>query len=189
MAHAWGVGLAVAGLLLTGCGDDAEHAKADEPGAPRTITVTSPAFAEGDAIPERYTCRGKGISPPLAWSAAGDVGSFALVVDDPDAPGGGYVHWVLLGITTDELDEDTVPEGATEVDASGGAGWSPPCPPSGTHHYRFTVYAFPADETTIVETGAPLDAFLRLIADDAVAWGRLTGTVTASGEGDSGGGY
>ena len=185
------VAIAAAGVLLAGCGRDTEHATAPDPDAPRTITVSSPAFDEGETIPARYTCQGKGISPPLDWSGvSGDVGSLALVVDDPDAPDGGYVHWVVLGLPTGHgaLDEGTLPDGVREVDGSGGHGWKPPCPPSRTHHYRFTVYAFSGSSAFAWRKDTPLDEVLELLADQAVAWGRLTGKVTASG-GDSGGGY
>jgi len=183
----------VAALALTGCGGgDSDAASAHEPkGTPETITVSSPAFADGEAIPSTYTCHGAGTSPPLAWSGLSpDVGSLALVVDDPDAPGRGYVHWAVIDIPpgTPGVGAGTSPSGATELDASGGPGWSPPCPPSGTHHYRFTVYAFPSDTTVSISGDTSLDGVLSVLADQASAWGRLTGTVTASG-GDSGGGY
>jgi Raf kinase inhibitor-like YbhB/YbcL family protein len=183
----------VGALALTACGGgDSDTASAHEPtSAPETITVSSPAFADGEAIPSTYTCQGAGTSPPLAWSGVSpDAGSIALVVDDPDAPGRGYVHWVVIDIPpgTPGVDANTSPSGGTVLDASGGPGWSPPCPPSGTHHYRFTVYAFPSDTTPSMPSDSPLDGVLAVLADQASAWGRLTGTVTASG-GDSGGGY
>jgi Raf kinase inhibitor-like YbhB/YbcL family protein len=177
----------VLALALAGCGGrgDSEPASASDPtGTPRTITVSSSAFGDGQPIPSKYTCHGAGTSPPLQWSGLPpDVGSLALVVDDPDAPGGGYVHWVVIGIGPgiDSADAGSPPPGATELDASGGPGWSPPCPPSGTHHYRFTVYAFPSTSAFTVSTTAPLAGTLQLLADDAVAWGRLTGTVTSGG--------
>jgi Raf kinase inhibitor-like YbhB/YbcL family protein len=183
--------VAVGVLLAAGCGDDTEHASApDTARAPESLTVASSAFADGKPIPARYTCNGDGISPPLEWTGLPENASdVALVVDDPDAPGGGYVHWVVLGIPAGRgaLDAGAVPDGATEVDGSGGHGWKPPCPPSGTHHYRFTVYAFTMDSPLVaVSEDAPLEELLRTIAGDAAAWGRLTGTVTASG-GDAGG--
>jgi Raf kinase inhibitor-like YbhB/YbcL family protein len=180
-------------LVLAGCGGgDSESASAPDPSAPATITVTSRAFADGASIPSKYTCGGDEAPPDVAWSdVPSEVGSLALVVDDPDAPDGGYVHWVVVGIPASArggIDAGALPGGASELEASGGPGWSPPCPPSGTHHYRFTVYAFPSDTSFTVSGDTPLDGVLSALADQAIAWGRLTGTVTASG-GDSGGGY
>src|SRR5829696_1493703 len=91
--------LVVAGLLLAGCGDeagvagDSEPAVAVEPDVPATIAVTSPAFDEGDTIPEKYTCHGAGDAPVIQWSGLpSDAVSVTVVADDPDAPDGGYVH-------------------------------------------------------------------------------------------------
>lgn len=138
--------------------------------------MTSPAFGDGEAIPPEYTCKGDGISPELHWSGAPVGAGLTIVVDDPDAPGGDYVHWVA-----DVMPSTTgIDAGATTSDVQElrGASWKPPCPPSGTHHYRFTVYALPADETFSLEGGS-VTAYVSLLAQKAVAWGRLTGTVTA----------
>jgi Raf kinase inhibitor-like YbhB/YbcL family protein len=180
----------VAGIVLlavSGCGSAGIHdsggitGRAVEPDAPRSITVTSPAFDDGGAIPSTYTCKGKGISPPLQWSGVDrdEIGSLALVVDDPDAPGAGFVHWVVLHIPTGHgaIDADEVPDGASTRRASGGLAWSPPCPPSGTHHYRFTLYAFPTWRASATSADMTFQDRLSLLAEDAVAWGRLTGTV------------
>jgi Raf kinase inhibitor-like YbhB/YbcL family protein len=173
--------VAALALPLAGCGGGSgDHAAAPEPTrASRTITVASPAFADGERIPDRYTCHGDGVSPPLRWSGVPADSSVALVVDDPE-PGGDYVHWVVLGIspTLGRIDPGTPPPDAQEVDGTGGPGWTAPCPPSGTHHYRFTVYALPANEKFSVQGGSATD-FVAAIADQAVAWGRLTGTVSA----------
>jgi len=182
------VACALGGVVLTGCGSD-DGAAPRDPEAPRTIDVSSPAFTEGGPIPEEYTCRGKGISPELSWSGVPAEGQIALVVDDPDAPHGDYVHWIVIVSSgaTGRVTAGAPPPSAQEVAGSGGRGWTAPCPPSGTHHYRFTVYALPQNQTFAVEGGSPVD-FASVLAKEAVAWGRLTGTVTASG-GDSGGGY
>jgi Raf kinase inhibitor-like YbhB/YbcL family protein len=153
--------------------------------------VTSPAFSDGAAIPKEYTCFGKGTAPVIQWSGLpGDAGAVALVVDDPDAPHGDYVHWIVLDIPAESgaLAADELPSPAKEADGSGGPGWHPPCPPSGTHHYRFTVYALPSSERSSVGGDASPVQIMGVLADQASAWGRLTGTVTASGS-DSGGGY
>jgi Raf kinase inhibitor-like YbhB/YbcL family protein len=146
---------------------------------PDTISVTSSAFADGAKIPTRFTCAGANLAPPLAWSGAPeDAVELALVVDDPDAPGGTYTHWVLFhldpGVTG--LQEGQVPPGARQAHNSGGeVGYTGPCPPGGpAHHYRFTVYAL-SDRLDLADR-AELDEALQGITRAATARGRLSGT-------------
>jgi len=170
--------LFLCGLPAAGCGDD--------PGAeldvdtPATLVVTSAAFGEGEDIPVRFTCDGEETSPPLAWSGRStDSGAWALVVDDPDAPGDTFVHWVVLDIprTTRSVDPGSVPAGAVEaVNSAGTTTYAGPCPPSGEHHYRFTVYAL-STPTGLAE-GAGLDDALEAIGSAAVASGTLQGVYT-----------
>lgn len=171
------VSVATCGLVLTGCGGDDAPSPVDAD-APDVIEVTSSAFAEGDAIPTQYTCDGDEVSPPLAWSGVPeDVAALALVVDDPDAPSGTFTHWVVLDVptSTDSSPEGGVPEGGVQAQTSAGsAAYAGPCPPSGTHHYRFTVVALD-DETGLAE-GAPLDDALAAVDDHAIARGTLSGT-------------
>lgn len=110
------------------------------------LAISSPAFADGAPIPLQYTCKGANVAPPLTWSAP--LGA-ALVVDDPDAPRGPFVHWILVGIPPGpgSTADGQTPAGAGGVTNSAGqAGYSGPCPPAGTgvHHYRFTLYQLPA---------------------------------------------
>jgi Raf kinase inhibitor-like YbhB/YbcL family protein len=166
--------LAVAGL--TGCaGDSSSPADADVPAG---IDVTSTAFAEGEPIPTRYTCDGDEVSPPLAWASVPDgTAALALVVDDPDAPSGTFTHWVVLDIpvSTTTSPEGGVPDGGVQAQSSaGGAAYAGPCPPSGTHHYRFTIVAL--DAPTGLAEGAALDDALGAVDDHATASGTLTGT-------------
>lgn len=110
--------------------------------------ITSPAFADGAAIPARHTCDGEDRSPRLTSSDAPDgTRSFVLVVDDPDAPNGTFTHWVLYDIPAEaaELGEN-VPEGTVGTsirNSFGRAGYGGPCPPPGDapHRYRFTLHA------------------------------------------------
>jgi Raf kinase inhibitor-like YbhB/YbcL family protein len=106
----------------------------------------------------------------------------ALVVDDPDAPGGTYTHWVVTDIPpgTRGVEAGRPPPGVVGRNSAGHAAWAPPCPPAGTgtHHYRFTVYALPRPLRLPAGT-APDDA-VRAIRGAARASGRLTGTVAAT---------
>ena len=114
----------------------------DETGAFR---IVSPAFAADGTIPARYTCDGDDVSPPIQWNAVPDgTQSLALVVVDHDAPvTGGSTHWVVAGLDPPAggLGEATK-EGVAGRNDAGTSGWSGPCPPSGTHSYVFTLYAF-----------------------------------------------
>lgn len=109
------------------------------------MKITSSAFTNYGVIPQQYTCEGEGENPPLEIdNIPPDAKSLVLIVDDPDVPGGLFTHWVLWNITPDTLsiDEGSVPPGALEGENSTGEiGWIAPCPPTGTHHYRFQVFA------------------------------------------------
>ena len=141
------------------------------------ITVRSTAFAEGEVIPSRFTCDGDGEQPSLTWEGVpGDAAALALVVDDPDAPRGTFTHWVVVDLPSDAtgLEPGALPHGARQAkNSGGGTAYYPPCPPTGVHHYRFTVYALAGP--TGLPDGAGLDAALRAVEASAVARGRLTG--------------
>lgn len=164
---------------LTGCGgakvdlkdtpapgsSGAAMAGTSAPAAPAGFTVTSAAFREDTQIPVEYSCNGGNVPPPLRWQhVPTDAEALALVVDDPDAPRGRYVHWVVTGIppSTTEIAEGALPDEATvSLNSGGKAEYLGPCPPDGTgvHHYRFQVYALskpltlapttPASESTV----------------------------------------
>ncbi|GAA1579815.1 MULTISPECIES: YbhB/YbcL family Raf kinase inhibitor-like protein [Kribbella] len=146
--------------------------------APSSIAVTSPAFRDGGTIPRKYTCDGESLPPPLAWSnIPANARALALVVDDPDAPNGTFTHWVVLDVEpiAATLAEGGVLPGVKQAKNSGGkTGYYPPCPPSGTHHYRFTVYAL--SQPTGLLNGAGLSEALKAIDAKTIARGRLTAT-------------
>jgi Raf kinase inhibitor-like YbhB/YbcL family protein len=162
---------------LIGCGDDT--VEGPPPSAPHRIRLTSPAFAPGAAIPQRFSCDGEDVSPPLQWSGVpGETRSLALLLEDPDAPGGTFVHWTLYAMagTTTALREGQVPPGAREGENSfGDDGYRGPCPPEGDepHRYRFILYALRAAPD--LEAGAPAEQVRGAIADAAIARGELIG--------------
>ena len=125
------------------------------------MKLTSPAFTEEGMIPAQYTCNGADISPPLAWEEVPeDAKSLALIVDDPDAPVGTWVHWVLYNLpaSTRELKENItktkiLPDGAMQgTNDFRKIGYNGPCPPGGTHRYFFKLYAL--DEMVDLNPGA-----------------------------------
>lgn len=108
------------------------------------LSVKSSAFNVGESIPSRYTCDGENVSPPLEVDQI-PVGakSLALIVDDPDAPAGDWVHWVVWNIPVQKrvvINEGAKP-GRKGVNDFQQRGYGGPCPPSGTHHYHFRFYA------------------------------------------------
>ncbi len=109
------------------------------------FTLTSPAFIEGGAIPRDYTCDGADRSPPLRWTGAPSAASYVLIMDDPDAPGGTFTHWVLYDIPGDrtELAEGEQKVGLAGGNDFGGRGYGGPCPPRGrgAHRYFFRLSA------------------------------------------------
>jgi Raf kinase inhibitor-like YbhB/YbcL family protein len=176
--------LLAAGTIVGACGSSssgsgAADALAAAPVA-TTLGVTSSAFTDASPIPVRYTCDGDGVSPALAWTGVptGAV-ELAVVVDDPDAPSGTYVHWLLFGVapSTPMVAESQVPPGARQArNSAGHAAYSAPCPPhgDGPHHYRFTVYAL--GQRVDASDGAARDTVLRAIRGAAVAKGTVTAT-------------
>lgn len=171
----WLLVLGLTGLAACSSGGQPRAERA----LPEPISVSSPSFAAGAPIPRRFTCEGDNISPPLGWSGVPDgTVEVALVVDDPDAPRGTYVHWVVVGIEPDrtELAEGAVPPGARQLrNSAGTATYTGPCPPSGPpHHYRFTVYAL--QRTADIASDASPEAAIEAIEAAAAARGRLVGT-------------
>lgn len=149
-----------------------------------TIKVTSSAFQSGQAIPARYTCEGADTSPPLQWSGV-PVGAktLALICDDPEAPVGTWVHWVLydLPVTTAELTEkaptsEMLPSGAKQgINDFKRVGYGGPCPPPGKpHRYYFKLYAL--DIELALKPRATKQELLRAMEGHILVDGQLMGT-------------
>ncbi|MGC9398942.1 MAG: YbhB/YbcL family Raf kinase inhibitor-like protein [Anaerolineae bacterium] len=145
--------------------------------------LTSTAFEHEDAIPTKYTCDGEDISPPLAWTEPPeDTESFALICDDPDAPMGTWVHWVLYNIPADARGlPEGVPARENLDDGSlhgknswGRRDYGGPCPPGGTHRYFFKLYAL--DTTLDLGSGASKKQLLNAMEGHVLAQAELMGT-------------
>jgi hypothetical protein len=142
--------------------------------------LTSPDFTADAPIPTRFTCKGAGDRPALSWSAVpAPATSLAVVVTDPDAPAHPFVHWVVYGLpaaASGTLAAGALPSGAREADNSAGKpGWKAPCPPSGTHHYHFTLFAYRG-----AVAGGPTADTVAAIRKQSMAQATLIGTVAAS---------
>jgi Raf kinase inhibitor-like YbhB/YbcL family protein len=151
-------------------------------GANMAITITSTAFSKGGMIPRDYTCDGKDISPPLAWTGVPEgTKSLALICDDPDAPMGTWVHWVIFNIPAriEDLPASIPPEQVLESGARHGIndfrkfGYGGPCPPGGTHRYYFKVYAL--DIELVEKPGITKAELLKAMEGHILAEGRLMG--------------
>jgi Raf kinase inhibitor-like YbhB/YbcL family protein len=146
------------------------------------IKLTSSAFKEGEMIPRKHTCDGQDISPPLSWTSvpAGSKG-LALIFDDPDAPAGTWVHWVLYDIPASfsGLPENFPAQAEFENGARHGKndfrryGYGGPCPPGGTHRYFFKLYAL--DALLNLAPGATKAQLLEAMKGHILAQGQLMG--------------
>lgn len=173
-------------LLCGGCGPRSASTEApgETEGAKKmAIKLTSSAFEEGDAIPARHTCDGQDISPPLSWEAVPEgARSLALIVDDPDAPSGTFVHWVIYNLPADSEElaegvpnEQTLSDGAMQgVNGFGTVGYRGPCPPGGVHRYFFKLYALDAELE--LSAGATKEDLLDAMEGHVLAEGQLMGT-------------
>ncbi|BBY05201.1 putative lipoprotein LppC [Mycobacterium noviomagense] len=149
------------------------------PAGSAKFTVTSSAFGDNTPIPAEYSCKGRNVPPPLRWqNVPPGTESLAVVVDDPDAPSGLYIHWVVTGIppSTTAIGEGPLPQGSSvSLNSSGKAEYFGPCPPAGTgvHHYRFQLYALNNPLTLAPSTPAPQAT--QKIAQAAIADARTVG--------------
>ena len=138
--------------------------------------LTSAAFANGDPIPMKYTCDDQDVSPPLQWKDPPEgTQSFALINDDPDAPVGPWVHWVLYNLPGSTLslpeaiqsDADLPESGRHGQNSWGRSDYGGPCPPGGTHRYFFKLYAL--DTELELDAGASKEGLLRIMEGHVLA--------------------
>jgi Raf kinase inhibitor-like YbhB/YbcL family protein len=176
------IGTVTLALALSGCGHGAPTPAPAASGQVGSLTVTSEAFTDGGPIPDTYTCTMR--VPGIQWTGElRGARSLAVVVDDPDAPSGDFVHWVVLDLPPSAGKVSGEPgslQGAHEGNNSEGQrGWASMCPPPGTgiHHYRFTVYAL--SMPTGLPDGSEPERAIKLIQTRILAKGTLTGTLTA----------
>ena len=169
-------------LLFCSCKDSEQADLGAEGGKNMEIKITSSAFENGGMIPAKYTCDGADVSPPLQWDTVPEgTKSIALICDDPDAPMGTWVHWVLFNMPAEANElaenipaEETLPNGAMQgVSDFGRIGYGGPCPPGGTHRYFFKVYAL--DTKVDLQAGADKRQLLKAMEGHILSQGQLIG--------------
>ena len=182
------ISLALCFLLFPGCAGPQQHVA--QPPATNTpkedkaeIKLTSVAFKEGQSIPRTYTCDGVNISPPLDWSGVPKTAkTVAIIADDPDAPAGTWVHWVLYNLPAVNIgmvenlpvSENLKAGGFQGKNDFGKFGYGGPCPPSGTHRYFFKIYAL--DSELPSKAGATKAELMKAMEGHIVLQGQLIGT-------------
>jgi Raf kinase inhibitor-like YbhB/YbcL family protein len=178
-------------LVLTACGGDktTTPATTTEPTTMTTITggdemiITATAFEDGGEIPAAYSCDGQDKSPELNWMNVPEgTQSFALILDDPDAPGGTFTHWVIFnipagatGLVENSAKIGELPDGSLQgKNGFGAIGYGGPCPPSGSsHRYYFTLYAL--DTPLVLASGATKAQVMAAMEGHVLAEAELMG--------------
>jgi len=169
-------------LMFGGVGCRQAAAPAPQRETAMSIQITSPAFSEGNPIPKKYTCDAEDISPPLAWSGVpAGATSLALIADDPDAPVGTWVHWVIFNLppTLTGLIEGIAKTPTVEGGQQGNndfrkTGYGGPCPPRGkSHRYFFKLYAL--DQELKLPSGASKADLENAMKGHVLAMGQLMG--------------
>lgn len=171
--------------LLACCGSN-QHASKQNVGGSKSdhevlgkLLLTSDAFTDGQPIPAPYTCDGSNATPALRWNEPpAGTKSLALVVEDPDAPGGTFWHWGIYDIPASARSLGQGPTvGKVTINDFGKAGYGGPCPPkgNGSHHYHFRLFALDVDRVQLGEEAKAVDVEQKL-APHAIAKGELIGT-------------
>ncbi len=175
-----GAGLIGFGLFFVACSNQSHADRSETPMS--TMNLESSAFSDNGLIPSKYTCDRENISPPLSWdNPPSGTKSFALIVDDPDAPMRTFVHWVLYNLPpeTRQLPEAMLtqsqgsPIGIQGKNDFGKLGYGGPCPPSGTHRYFFKLYAL--DQELVLQSGATKAQLLKAMEGHILATTELIG--------------
>lgn len=174
--------LALVLSVAPGCSPDDPATPVLQPGErmPGGMTLSSPAFRPGGTIPERYTCEGENVPPPLRWRGTPEgTTEVAVAVEDPDAPDGTFVNWIVVAIApaTTSIEPDALPPGGRVLPGSSdNPTYIGPCPPDGDepHRYHFQVYAL-RSPPPLPEPSSPEEK-VRAIRRAAIAGGLLVGT-------------
>ncbi len=172
------------GMFLIACNAKTPVLPTQQAGVP-VLQISSPTFGSMAMIPPQFTCKGAEISPLLQWNAPpANTQSLALLMDDPDAPGGTWVHWVVYNLPAATL---SLPEGAAQAKADTAnlpdgalqgrnswnrASYGGPCPPTGQHRYFFRLYAL---DTLLKDPNLTEEGVMKAIQGHILAQGELVG--------------
>jgi len=143
------------------------------------MNITSPAFENESALPADYTCRGESKIPPLRFIDVPDnTRSLVLIIDDPDAPAGTWVHWIVFNIdpAVSEISQDNQPQANFGINDYNQLEYGAPCPPSGTHRYFFKLYAL--DTKLDLQNGASVNEIVTAMQGHVIEQTTLIGTVS-----------
>ena len=156
--------------------DNVYQSMAQHNGSVAKLAITSPAFESGGEIPEKYTCNGDDLIPPLnIGNIPKETKSLALIMEDPDVPKGTWYHWIKWNIppNTTKIDEGEEPVGVPGEGSSGNHSYEGPCPPSGRHHYHFRFFAL--DAILELDEGVSKSKLDRAMQSHIIAQGELVG--------------
>jgi Raf kinase inhibitor-like YbhB/YbcL family protein len=140
------------------------------------MNISSPQFLNNKPIPAKYTCDGENTSPPLVFSDVPEnAKSLVLIMDDPDAPMGTWIHWVLWNIDPKikEIPENSMPSGAVQGKTSRQNSYGGPCPPNGIHRYFFKLFAL--DTTLDISSQTDANSLIKIINKNIIAKTELIG--------------
>ena len=149
----------------------------------KRMEIVSPVFREGADIPPQYTCKGQNVNPPInIFSVPKAAQSITLVMHDPDAVSGDFLHWLVFDIppSTENIAVNSVPIGAVQgLNGAGQSGYTGPCPPqgTGTHHYIFDFYAL--DTTLDLPPNSTMEDVIKAQKGHVLDHGALTGLFAA----------
>ena len=171
-------------FIISGCGVETEKEKIEEQketisiqGRMVNMKLTSPAFENNKDMPSEYTCDGPNVLPDLNLEDVPEnAKSLALIMDDPDAPAGTWVHWIVWNISpsTKKIAKGTEPQGIQGTTSFGKSGYGGPCPPFGTHRYFFKLYAL--DTTLNLKEGSNKEDLEAAIDGHIIEKAELMGT-------------
>jgi len=138
------------------------------------LLIESPEFSQNGHIPLQYTCDGENINPPVNITNVPEgTKTLALIMEDPDAPGGTFTHWLLWNIQPDDKISEKTSLGVSGINSFGKTGYGGPCPPSGTHRYYFKAYAL--DRELTIVAGEDKNSLLEAMEGHILATGELMG--------------